>query len=132
MATPRKVSHFDYLSSVEAETSTGVWSWAKRLIDGLLRWRPFELMDVPIIDKPFHVMRVNEDGTAFEYAPEELGLTGQDLTGLAGQIVRVKVTEDGYELSSEVMESLRGINLVGKAGQFVKVNATEDGFTIAP
>lgn len=155
-------SRFPYLNSQEAEAPKGVWNWAKRIVDELLKWRPFDLMDIPIKDKPYYIMRVNADGTAFEYAPEELGLTGEVLTGLAKQVVRVNDTEDGYVISKEVlhtllgvaltagriirvnsagtgfiydkevMETLRGVSLAGKAGQFVKVNAGETGFEIVP
>ena len=130
---PRQASHFDYLSSIEAEIPSGVWGWAKRLIDALRRFRPFEIMDVPLIDKPFYLMRVKEDGDGWELVPSNLALiAGEDLTSDAGFVVRVNATEDGFEITPEVMHSLRGVSLAGKAGQFVKVNATENGFTIAP
>jgi len=125
----RLVSKFQFLSSVEAETPTGVWGWAKRLIEALLKWRWFDLLDVPINDKPYYVMRVNATGDGVEYAPEELGLTGQNLTGLAKQVVRVNDTEDGYIISKEVLHSLIGIALAGKAYNLMRVKADETGFT---
>lgn len=156
------VSHFVRLSSQEAQTPNGVWAWARRLSTALERWRWFDLMDVPLSDKPFYIMRVKADGMGVELAPEELGLAGEDLTGLANQVIRVKPTEDGYVISKEVlhsllgvalvagkiirtnaaadgfvydyevMESLRTISLAGKAGKAVVVNAAETGFDIAP
>ena len=125
-------SHFAELSSIDAKTPTGIWGWAKRLIDALNRWKLFNLMDVPITDKPYYVIRVAADGSEFELVPEELGLAGQDLTGLANRVVRVKPTEDGFFIDKEVMASLLGVSLAGKAGKAVIVNSTEDGYTIAP
>jgi hypothetical protein len=123
-------SRFPYLDSRDAGGNNGLWAWAKRLVDALSRWKLFDLMDVPTDDKPLYVMRVNADGTAFELAPEELGLAGADLTGKGGQVIRVKATEDGFEITPEEL-GLFGVDLTGKANFFVKVNATEDGFTLS-
>lgn len=122
------VQHFPYLDSNAAKTPDGLWGWAKRLVDALSRWRWFDLMDVPISGKPYYIMRVSADGTAVELVPEELGLAGQDLTGLANEIIRVKPTEDGYFIDKEVLHTLIGVTLVGKAGQIIRINATADGF----
>lgn len=122
---------FPYLSSIEAETPTGLWGWAKRLVDNLLKWRWFDLIDIPILDKPYYIMRVNVDGTAVELAPEELGLTGQVLTGLANQLIRVKPTEDGYFIDKEVLHTLIGVALTGKANQIIRVKSDETGFVYA-
>lgn len=59
---------FDFLSSVEAETPTGVWNWAKRLIAEL-----------------------NKLGRVWE-------LASMDLTGHGGDTVKVKADETGFEL----------------------------------
>lgn len=57
-----------YLSGVEAETSTGIFSWAKRLVEDLNKMRRlWELADM-------------------------------DLTGKAGQTVKVRADENGFEL----------------------------------
>lgn len=121
-------SKFPFLSSVEAETPTGVWGWAKRLVEALLKWRWFDLADVPIKDKPYYIMRVNANGDGVELVKEELGLAGQDLTGLANQIIRVKATEDGYFIDKEVLHTLVGVALAGKAYNLMRVNSTADGF----
>jgi hypothetical protein len=121
-------SHFTYLASDEAAKPLGVWGWAKKLIDALNRWKLFNLMDVPIGDKPLQMVRINAAGTDFEYASEELGLAGAVLTGLANQIIRVKATEDGYVIDKEVLHTLIGVALVGLAGRIIRVNPTEDGF----
>lgn len=94
----RLASHFVSLDSNEAKKPDGVWNWAKRLIDALNRWRLFELMDVAITDKPLNIIRVNSNGTGYEYAPEELGFTNVDLTGKGGYTVKVKMDETGFEL----------------------------------
>jgi hypothetical protein len=126
------VSHFFLLSSEEAKTPSGIWGWAKRLVDALNRWKLFNLIDIPLSDKPYFILRINADGTDFEFAQEELGLAGEVLTGLGNQIIRVKPTEDGYFIDKEVLHTLIGVSLAGKAGKAVIVNTTEDGFDIAP
>jgi len=93
------VSHFTPLSSNDASTPNGVWAWAKRLVDALNRWKLFNLMDVPINDKGYHVVRVNKTGTDFELAPGDLGLDGVDLTGKAGKAIIVNATEDGFTIA---------------------------------
>lgn len=125
------VSHFPYLSSNDTSPS-GVWSWAKRLVDALNRWKLFNLIDVPLSDKPRYVLRINENGNDFEFSKPLLdSLEGVVLVGKTGWIIRVNPTEDGFELDTEVMESLRGADLTGKANYYVKVNATADGFTLS-
>ena len=59
---------FDHLSSVEAETPTGVWNWAKHLVEDLNKFR--KLWD----------------------------LANMDLTGKAGQTVKVRADENGFEI----------------------------------
>lgn len=122
---------FPYLGGMEASSPHGVWGWAKRLVDQLLKWKWFDLLDQPVNDKPYYVMRVNADGTGVEYAPEELGLTGAALTGLANQIIRVKPTEDGYFISKEVLHTLIGVALAAKPHYHVRINNTSDGFEYA-
>lgn len=92
-------SHFDMLKSHDAEKPHGVWGWAKRLVDALNRWKLFNLMDVPINDKPYHVIRVNKDGTDFELGQGNLGLDGVSLVGKAGKAVVVNATEDGFTIA---------------------------------
>lgn len=59
---------FPYLSSIEAETPTGVHGWAKRFADELNKMRRlWELADM-------------------------------DLTGKAGQKIVVRADENGFEL----------------------------------
>lgn len=60
---------FESLSSIEAETPTGVWNWAKRFID-----------------------RMNNLERIWK-------LSELDLTGKAGHTVRVNATEDGFEIT---------------------------------
>lgn len=62
------MDNFKYLSSVEAETPTGLYSWAKRMVDELNRYK-----------------RLWE-------------LANMDLTGKAGQFVVVRADENGFEL----------------------------------
>lgn len=124
----RLVPKFPFLSSVEAETPTGIWGWAKRLIEALLKWRWFDLMDIPINDKPYYIMRVNANGDGVELVKEELGLAGQALAGLAKQIIRVKATEDGYFIDKEVLHTLVGVALAGNAGKIIRINAAETAF----
>ena len=122
-------SPFSYLTSQDAPTQN-LWGWAKRLVDALRRFKLFALMDIPIDDKPYFVIRVNADGTAFELAPEELGLTGEDLAGKANMVVRVNATGTGFEITAEEL-GLYGVSLAGKANYYVKVNGTATGYTLS-
>jgi hypothetical protein len=93
-------TRFNHLSSEEAKKPDGIWNWAKRLVNTLSRWKLFNLMDVPFGDKAFNVVRINEDGTDFEYAPELMeSLRGISLVGKAGKAVVVNATEDGFEIA---------------------------------
>jgi hypothetical protein len=127
------VSHFSYLDSGDAAKPSGLWSWAKRLIDALNRWKLFNLMDVPLADKPLYKLRINADGTDFEFAPDSEASSSLDslvLTGHAHWSVRVNSTGDALILEKEVLFSLIGASLTGKAHQRVSVNAGETDFVL--
>jgi hypothetical protein len=61
---------FDHLSSVEAETSTGVWNWAKRLVTELNRLRRlWELADADLTGKAGYKIVVRADENGYELVP---------------------------------------------------------------
>ena len=61
---------FPYLSNVEAETPTGVWSWAKRFIDDLNKiQRLWELADMDLTGKAGYTVVVRADENGFELVP---------------------------------------------------------------
>lgn len=61
---------FPFLSSVEAETPTGVWGWAKKIIEELNKLqRLYELADMDLTGKAGKNVRVKADETGFEIAP---------------------------------------------------------------
>lgn len=64
------VERFQALSSIEAETPTGVWNWAKRLTDALNRMeRIWKLSDLDLTGKAGHTVRVNATEDGFEITP---------------------------------------------------------------
>lgn len=61
---------FNYLSSVEAETPTGIWSWSKRAVDELNKLRRlWELADMDLTGKAGQTVKVNAAETGFELVP---------------------------------------------------------------
>jgi len=94
-------SPFVFLSSIEAETPTGVYGWAKRLIEIFQRWHLTDLIDQPLIGNELKVIRVKADGGSFEYADQPVVPPPQlptNLAGKGGYTVKVKADASGYEL----------------------------------
>lgn len=61
------MDRFPYMSSVEAETPTGNWGWAKRLIDELNKLRRlWELADMDLTGQGGKTVKVKADETGFE------------------------------------------------------------------
>lgn len=61
---------FDSLSSVEAETPTGTWNWAKRFVDRMNNFeRIWKLADLDLTGKAGHTVRVNATEDGFEITP---------------------------------------------------------------
>jgi hypothetical protein len=61
---------FQYISSVEAETATGIWGWSKRLIEDLNKLRRlWELADMDLTGKAGQTVKVKTDETGFELVP---------------------------------------------------------------
>jgi hypothetical protein len=61
---------FSYISNVEAETPTGVWSWAKRLVDDLNKLkRLWDLADADLTGKAGYKVVVRADENGFELIP---------------------------------------------------------------
>ncbi len=64
---PDRLQH---MSSVEAETPTGVWGWAKRLVEDLNKMRRlWELADMDLTGKGGQTVKVKVDETGFELVP---------------------------------------------------------------
>lgn len=76
-----------HLSSLEAEMPTGVWNWAKRLVEELNKWwRLMALVDVDLTGKAGWAVKVKSDLSGYELAV--------DLTGSGGYTVVTKTA--GY------------------------------------
>lgn len=61
---------FQHLTSVESETATGVWGWAKRLIEELNKLgRVWELAQMDLTGKAGYTVVVKGDETGFELVP---------------------------------------------------------------
>lgn len=94
-------SPFTFLSSIEAETPTGIYGWAKRMVEIFQRWRLTDLIDQPLIGNELKVIRVKADAGGYEYADQPVVPLPQlptDLTGKGGYTVKVKADASGYEL----------------------------------
>jgi len=97
-------SPFTFLSSIEAETPTGIYGWAKRVVEIMQRWRLTDLIDQPLPGNELKVIRVRADAGGYEYADQPVmpeippPQLPTDLTGKAGYTVKVKADETGYEL----------------------------------
>lgn len=59
---------FRFLSSVEAETPTGLYGWAKNLIETLQKWRLTDLIGQPLLENAGKFIRVKSDGGGYEHA----------------------------------------------------------------
>lgn len=63
-------NRFDFMSSVEAETPTGVFGWAKRLVEELNKLgRLWDLANMDLTGKAGHTVVVNADETGFTLVP---------------------------------------------------------------
>lgn len=59
-----------FLNSIEAERPTGVWNWARNLVEELRRWRKIiELVDLDLTGKAGYKLVVNADENGFELVP---------------------------------------------------------------
>lgn len=61
---------FKFMSSVESETPTGVYGWAKRLVEELNRYRRlWELATMDMSGKAGYKVVVRADENGFELVP---------------------------------------------------------------
>ncbi len=64
---------FSYLSSAEQSQPTGIWGWAKRLVDELNKFKLFELIDTSLIGQGGRVIKVKANESGYELAPDIVG-----------------------------------------------------------
>lgn len=59
-----------YLTSIEAETPSGVWGWARRFTEELNKMRRlWELADIDLTGKAGYTVKVKADESGFELVP---------------------------------------------------------------
>lgn len=136
------------MTSIEAETPTGIYGWAKNLIEPLQRWRLVDLFSIPLRGNEGKVIGVKSDGSSYEYVdlPTGGGLSPDPIYDsmyapllLVPDIIAAAsystVITDEYvsKLCTNVAQTLIELTSDPAIGSRVRVKAmTAAGFIFAP